>query len=92
MQTQYSVLGCKIDFYFHDCILTIEVDELGHCNRNIDYEIQRQKAIEKELDCMFITINPDEIFFNTFKAINEVHKHSKKSTKKFSTDKISKKD
>ena len=49
MQIQYSVLGYKIDLYFHQYKLAIEVDELGHNNKNIDYEIQRQKSIEKNL-------------------------------------------
>ena len=46
MQTQYSVLGYKIDLYFHDYKLTIEIDEKGHKDRNIDHEIKRQKALE----------------------------------------------
>ena len=29
--------------------LAIEVDELGHTNRNINNEIERQKSLEKEL-------------------------------------------
>ena len=47
MQTQYSVLGHKIDLYFHDYKLAIEVDEKGRKDRNIDHEIKRQKATEK---------------------------------------------
>ena len=47
MQTQYSVLGYKVDLCFHEYKLLIEVDELGHNDRNSDYDIQRQKAIEK---------------------------------------------
>ena len=90
MQTQYSVLGYKIDLYFHEYKLAIEVDELGHNDRNIDYEIQRQKAIEKELGCVFIRINPDEENFNIFKAINEIYRHIKKSNKKYLIDKTSK--
>ena len=70
--------------------MAIEVDELGHNNINIDYEIQSQKGIEKELDCVFIMVNPDEEISNIFKAINETHKHLKKSTKKSLIDKISK--
>ena len=31
--------------------LAIEIHELGHKNRYIGYEIRRQKALEKELDC-----------------------------------------
>ena len=60
MQTQYSILGYRIDLYFHKHKLAIEVDELGHADRNLSNEIERQKALEKELDCVFIRINPDE--------------------------------
>ena len=75
MQTQYSVLGYKNDLYFHDYKLLIEVDEKGHKDRNIDHKIKRQKALEKELNCEFIRINPDEKDFNISKAINEIHRH-----------------
>ena len=50
--------------------------------KNIHYEVQRQKALEKELCCDFIRINPDEKDFNIFKAINKIHRHIKKITKK----------
>ena len=90
IQTQYSVLGYRIDLYFHKYKLAIEVDELGHNDRNIDYEIQRQKALERELNCVFIRINPDEKDFNIFKEINKIHIHIKKSSKKSLVDKISK--
>ena len=45
MQTQYSVWGYKIELYCHDYKLVIEFGELAHNDRNIDYEIQRQKEI-----------------------------------------------
>ena len=57
MQTQYSVLGYRIDLYFHKHKLAIEVDELGHADRNLNNETERQKALETELDCVFITIS-----------------------------------
>ena len=82
MQTQYSVLDYRTEIHFHDYKLAIEVDEKGHEDRNIDHEIKRQKALEKELSCEFISVNPDEEDFNIFKAINEIHRHIKKSTKK----------
>ena len=44
MQTHYSVLGYRIDLHFHDYKLAIEIDENGHSNKNINYEIKRQKA------------------------------------------------
>ena len=47
MQTQYSVLGFRFDLYFHKYKLAIEVYELGHADRNLSKEIERQKALEK---------------------------------------------
>ena len=43
MQTQYSILGCKIDLYFHKHKLAIEVDELGHADRNLSNELKDKK-------------------------------------------------
>ena len=56
IQTQYSVLGYRIDLYFHKYKLAIEVDELGHTNRNINNEIERQKALEKELNVYLLEL------------------------------------
>ena len=81
MQIQCSVLSYTIELYFQEYKLALEVDELGHKNRNIDYEIQREKTIEKELSCVFIRINPDEENFNLLKAINDIHRHGKKQLK-----------
>ena len=75
VQTQCTVVNYRIDLYCHEYKLAIEVDELGHSDRNIDYEIQRQQALERELNCIFIRINSDAI---------------KKSSKKSLIDKISK--
>ena len=47
MQPQYTLLGYRVDLYFHKYKLAIEVDELAHNDRNIDYKIQRQKALER---------------------------------------------
>ena len=49
MQTQYSVLSYRIDLYFHNQNLAIEIDENEHNDRNINYEIKIQKAIEQKL-------------------------------------------
>lgn len=48
IQTRYSLLGYKIDLYFHDYKLAI--DEYGHNDKNIDYETKRQKQQKKNLD------------------------------------------
>ena len=91
VQTQYTVIGYRIDLYFRKYKLAIEVDKLGHNDKNIDYEIQRQKALERELSCVFIRINPDEKDFNIFKEINKIHRHTMKLSKDSLIDKISKK-
>ena len=38
MGTQYTVVGYKIDLYFHKH----KVDELGHIDKNLNHEIERQ--------------------------------------------------
>ena len=43
---QHSALSYKINLYFSEHKLAIEIDEKGHNVRNIDYEIKRQKAIK----------------------------------------------
>ena len=75
-------LGNRIYLAKFFCKFARQVDKLGHNDRYIDHETQRQKAIEKELGCKFIRINPDEQNHNIFKAINEIHRPFKKSTKK----------
>ena len=89
MQTQYPTLGYRIDLYFHKYRLAIEVDELGHANRNLSDEINRQKALERELNCVFIRINPDEKDFNIFREINKIHRHINKMTKQSLIDDVS---
>ena len=81
METQYSVLSYRIDLYFHKYKLAIEVDELGHADRNVNNEIERQRALERELSCVFIRINPDATDFNIFRETNKIHRHIKQSNK-----------
>ena len=50
---QHNILGYRIDLYVPKYKLAIEVDELGHCTREIKSEIESQNKIEKELDCKF---------------------------------------
>ena len=45
---QHSVLSYRIDLYFSKHRLATEIDEKSHNDRNIDYEIKRQKTIEKK--------------------------------------------
>ena len=76
-----------IDLYFHKYKLAIEIDELGYADRSINNEIKGQKALEKELNYVFIRINPDEKCFNIFKEISKIHRQIKKSSRKSLIDK-----
>ena len=81
MQTQYSVLSYWIDFYFHKKKLAIEVDELGHADGNVNNEIERQRALERELNCLFIRIDPDAPIFSMLREINKIYRHINQVTK-----------
>ena len=72
MQAQYSVLGYRIDLYFYDYKLAIEIDENRRSDRNIQYQIEKQKAIEQVLGCKFIRIDPGKEDVDIFRAINEI--------------------
>ena len=47
----------RIDIYFTEYFLAIEIDEKGHTDRDLIFEEKRQKALEKKLNCTFIRIN-----------------------------------
>ena len=54
--------GCKyilfrIDVYFTEFLLSVEIDEKGHTDRDLIFEEKRQKAPEKKLGGKFIRIN-----------------------------------
>ena len=90
MLTHCNFYGYKINLYLQGYKLAIKIDELDQNKGIINHEIERKKTIKKELGCEFIRINPDEQNFNIFKAINKIHRHIKRSSKKSLIDKISK--
>ena len=70
-----------MDAYFPKYKLAIEADEKDHNDRVIEYEIERQKAIEKKLGCGFIRINSAKENFNIFVEIGKMQNYITKSTK-----------
>ena len=88
-QTQCNVLSYRINLYFHEYKLAIGIDENGHSDRNNEYEVKRLKAIEQGRGCKFIRIDPDKESFIIFRAIKEIVRHIKQSTKKSLINKIS---
>ena len=81
MQTQYSVLSYRIDLYSHKYKLAIEVDELGNADRNVNDEIESQRALGRELICVFIRIDPDASNFSMLREINKIYRHINQVTK-----------
>ena len=39
----------RIDIYFTEYFLAVEIDEKGHTDRNLIFEEKKQKALEKNL-------------------------------------------
>ena len=87
---QYSVLNYKIDLYFSERKLVIEVDDKGHTDRDEKKENEREEKIKKELGCKFIRINPDAENYDVFLEIGKIQNHIIKSTKKSPIDDLSK--
>ena len=52
----------KIDIYFTDFSLALEIDEKRNTDKDLIFEIKRQKALEKKLNCKFIKINVSNDF------------------------------
>ena len=79
---QYNVLGYRVDAYLPKHKLGIEISEQGQNGRSIDYEIEIQKAIEKELGCKFIRIDPSKEGFDVNIELGRIQNYIVKSTKK----------
>ena len=47
----------RIDIYFTEYFLAVEIDEKGHTDRDLIFEEKRQKALEEKLNCKFYRIN-----------------------------------
>ena len=63
---QYSVLDYRIVAWFPKYKLAIEIDELGHFDRDNEKEKVRKNKAKQKLQCKFIRINPDKEGFDIF--------------------------
>ena len=59
-ENDHNYILFSVDFNFSKCILAVEVDGKGHTDRDLIFEKKRQEALEKTLDCNFISINPSK--------------------------------
>ena len=63
-----------INFCFPKYKLAVEIDELGHADRDVVKEKERQTEIPAYLDCKFIRINPDKKDFSAYDGLGEIYK------------------
>ena len=56
-KNDYKYILFRIDIYFTEYSLVVEIDEKGHTDRDLMFEKKREEALEKELNCKFIRIN-----------------------------------
>ena len=54
----------RIDIYFTEYLLAVEIDEKGHIDISLIFEEKRQEALEKKVDCKFIRINTNKEGYN----------------------------
>ena len=88
VRIQYTVLGYRIDLYFYEYKLAIEIDELGHNDKSTDYETKREREIKNKLNCVFIRTNPDAANFNINELNNQIFKHTIQSKEKNAINKV----
>ena len=77
--------------YIPEYKLAIEVDELGHCTRDLKSEIERQKITEEELGCKFIRMYPSSENFDIIDEFSRIKDYLYKSTNKATKKKTEKK-
>ena len=75
IRIQYPVLSYRIDLYFYEHKSATEIDELGHNDRNTDYETKRERELKNEINCVFIRTNPDAADFGINELNNQIFKH-----------------
>ena len=63
----------KIDIYFTEYFLAVEIDEKSHTDRDPLFEEKRQKALEKKLNCKFIRINTSKKNYDADYEASRIH-------------------
>ena len=75
MKWHFSIGSYRIDLYFPENKLATECDEHDHKDRDINYEIRRQKFIEDQLNCKFIFYNHDAKDFTIESVLNKIFQY-----------------
>ena len=80
----------RIDVYFTEYFLAVEIDEKGHTDRDLIFEEKRQKALEKKLNCEFIRINTSRENYDAIYGASKIHTFISKFKDKENENKIKK--
>ena len=56
-ENEHKYILFRIDVYFAEYVLDVDIDEKGHTTRELIFEEKRQDALEKKLGCKLIRIN-----------------------------------
>ena len=83
---QFFVLNEKIDFYLARHMSAIEVDKLGHLDRNEEDAIKQQKKLKEHLKYIFFRINPGKENFDIFVELGKIKSYISKSNKKLTDE------
>ena len=79
---QFGAGKNRIDLYFPKYKLAIECDEFDHRDRDIGYEVERQKHIERLPNCTFVRFNQDAKDFCILEVVNKIFVQIKSFLKK----------
>ena len=71
----------RIDIYFTEYFLAVEIDEKGHTDRDLIFEEKRQKTFEKKLNCEFIRINTSREIYDASYEVSRIQTFISNSNK-----------
>ena len=71
----------RIDVYFTEYFLAVEIDEKGHTDRDLIFEEKRQKTFEKKLNCEFIRINTSREIYDASYEVSRIQTFISNSNK-----------
>ena len=78
----------RIDVYFTEYCLVVEIDEKVHTDRDPIFEQKREEALEKKLNCTFIRFNASKENFDVNYELGKIQMF----ISQFKDDKIKERD
>lgn len=64
LQFTTDIFPYRVDLYFIDFKIAVEIDEFGHKGYSLEKEEEREQFIKNKLNCTFIRFNPNKKDFN----------------------------